>query len=183
MRSCFSELKQQLHHRLQKFKSRVKFVRHAIAGSALCLIGTVVAAVASAIGVTAHALIAFVSTPCLMVYLPRDKFSKKELANAAQLDAAARGCVLSHDLDTIDRLVNRLHSAVEHDRQSIRIGLGRGKDKNVILGVVKDLRKDHAKFLDGLKELEDYICLLFKMVNRARKLLLEEITSHSSIVS
>ncbi|KAL3722901.1 hypothetical protein ACJRO7_035142 [Eucalyptus globulus] len=183
MCSGFSELKQQLHRRLLKSKSRVKFVRCAIAGSALCLIGTAVAAVASAIGVTAHALIAFVSAPCLMVYLPRDKFSKKELANAAQLDAAARGCVLSHDLDTIDRLVNRLHSAVEHDRQSIQFGLERGKDKNLILGVVQELRKDHAKFLDGLKELEDRICLCFNMVNRARKLLLEEITSHSSIVS
>ncbi|XP_056170113.1 UPF0496 protein At3g19330-like isoform X2 [Syzygium oleosum] len=184
MRSCFSELKQQLDHKLQKSKSRVKFVRHAIAGSALCLLGTVVAAVACAIGVTGHALIAFVSAPCLTVYFPHDKFSKKELAHAAQLDAAAKGTyVLNNDLDTIDRLVDRLYAAVEDDKLLIRIGLERGMDKNLILEVVKQLRKNHAKFLDELKDLEDHICLFFNMVNKARKLLLEEITFHSSIAS
>ncbi|KAL3722899.1 hypothetical protein ACJRO7_035140 [Eucalyptus globulus] len=161
MRSCFSELKQQLDHRLQKSKSRVKFVRHAITGSAICLCGTVVAAVASVIGVTVHALIAFVSAPCLTAYLPQDKFSKKELAHAAQLDAAAK----------------------EDDKLLIRIGLERGMDNNPILEVMKHLRKDHAKFLVELKELEDHIYLCFNMINRARKLLLEEITCHSSIAS
>ncbi|XP_030512199.1 UPF0496 protein At3g19330-like isoform X3 [Rhodamnia argentea] len=184
MRSCFSQLKQQLDHRLQKSKSRVKFAHHAIAGSALCLFGTVVAAVASAIGVMAHALIAFVSAPCLTVYLPCDRFSKKELAHAAQLDAAAKGTyVLNNDLDTIDRLVDRLYAAVEDDKLLIRIGLERGTDKNPILEVVKQLRKNHTKVFDELKDLEDHICLCFNMVNKARRLLLEEITSHSSIAS
>ncbi|XP_030450515.2 UPF0496 protein At3g19330-like [Syzygium oleosum] len=184
MRSCFSELCQQLDHRLQKSKSRVKFVRHAITGSALCLLGTVVAAVACAIGVTAHALIAFVSAPCLTVYFPHDKFSKKELAHSAQLDAAAKGTyVLNNDLDTIDGLVKRLYAAVEDDKLLIRIGLESGTDKNSILEVVKELRKNHAKFLDGLKDLDDHICLCFNMVNKARKLLLEEISFHSSIAS
>ncbi|KAK3412922.1 hypothetical protein EUGRSUZ_I01580 [Eucalyptus grandis] len=184
MRSCFSELKQQLDHRLQKSKSRVKFVRHAITGSAICLCGTVVAAVVSVIGVTAHALIAFVSAPCLTAYLPQDKFSKKELAHAAQLDAAAKGTyVLNNDLDTIDRLVDRLYAAVEDDKLLIRIGLERGTDNNPILEVVKHLRKNNAKFLVELKELEDHIYLCFNMINRARKLLLEEITFHSSIAS
>ncbi|KAF8013062.1 hypothetical protein BT93_I1051 [Corymbia citriodora subsp. variegata] len=184
MRSCFSELKQQLEHRLQKSKSRVKFVHHAIAGSALCLFGTVVAAVASGIGVAVHALIAFVSAPCLIVYLPHDKFSKKELAHAAQLDAAAKGTyVLNNDLDTIDRLVNRLYAAVEDDRKLIRIGLEKGTDRSPILEVVKRLCKNHTKFLVKLKDLEDHIYLCFNMINTARKLLLEEITFHSSIAS
>ncbi|KAF8013063.1 hypothetical protein BT93_I1052 [Corymbia citriodora subsp. variegata] len=184
MRSSFSELKQRLDHRLQKSKSRVKFVRHAIAGSALCLFGTVVAAVAAAIGVTAHALIASVSAPCLMVYLPHDKFSKKELAHADQLAEAAKGTyVLNIDLDTIDRLVYRLYAAVEDDKLLIQIGLERGMDKNPILEVVKQLRKNQAKFLDELKELEDRICLCFHMVNRARKILLEKISFHSSSAS
>ncbi|XP_030512196.1 UPF0496 protein At3g19330-like isoform X1 [Rhodamnia argentea] len=185
MRSCFSQLKQQLDHRLTKSKSRVKYVRRAIAGSALCLFGTVVGAVATAIGVTAHALVAFVGAPCLMVYLPQDKFSKKELAHAAQLDAAARVTFfLKSYLDTIDPLVDRLHLAVEDDKQLIQIGLERcGMDKNPILEVVKHLRKNHTKFLDDLKDVEDHTCLCFNMVNKARKLLLEEIMFHSSIAS
>ncbi|XP_048127984.1 UPF0496 protein At3g19330-like isoform X5 [Rhodamnia argentea] len=143
MRSCFSQLKQQLDHRLTKSKSRVKYVRRAIAG-----------------------------------------FSKKELAHAAQLDAAAKGTyVLNNDLDTIDRLVDRLYAAVEDDKLLIRIGLERGTDKNPILEVVKQLRKNHTKVFDELKDLEDHICLCFNMVNKARRLLLEEITSHSSIAS
>ncbi|KAI3409172.1 uncharacterized protein J3R85_019718 [Psidium guajava] len=108
----------------------------------------------------AHALIAFVSAPRLTVYLPRDRFSKKELAHAAQLDAAAKGIyVLNNDLDTIDRLVDRLYAAVEDDKLLIRIGLERGTDKNPILEVVKQLRKNHTKFFDELKDLADHIWL------------------------
>ncbi|KAF8013312.1 hypothetical protein BT93_I1225 [Corymbia citriodora subsp. variegata] len=180
MRSSFSELKQRLDHRLQKSKSRVKLVRHAIAGSALCLFVTVVAA---AIGVTAHAFIAFVSAPCLTVYLPHHKFTKKELAHADQLAEAAKCTyVLNIDLDT-NRLVYRLYAAVEDDKLLIQIGLEGGMDKNPILEVVKQLRKNQAKFLDELKELEDRICLCFHMVNRARKILLEKISFHSSSAS
>ncbi|KAL3722900.1 hypothetical protein ACJRO7_035141 [Eucalyptus globulus] len=183
VRNCFSQLEQQLGHRCRKSKSRVKFVRRAIAGSALCLFGTVVAAVASAIGVTAHALIAFVSAPCLTMYLPHDKFLKKELSNVAQLDAAGKGCALRHDLDSIHRLVNGLHSAIESHRKSIRDQLERGTDKNPILDVVEKLRKDHDKFLPLLDDLKNHIGLCLKYVNRGRKFLLEEITFHRSIAS
>ncbi|KAK3412923.1 hypothetical protein EUGRSUZ_I01581 [Eucalyptus grandis] len=183
VRNCFSQLEQQLGHRCRKSKSRVKFVRRAIAGSALCLFGTVVAAVASAIGVTAHALIAFVSAPCLTMYLPHDKFLKKELSNVAQLDAAGKGCALRHDLDSIHMLVNGLHSAIESHRKSIRDRLERGTDKNPILDVVEKLRKDHDKFLPLLDDLKNHIGLCLKYVNGGRKFLLEEITFHRSIAS
>ncbi|GFY93407.1 transmembrane protein, putative [Actinidia rufa] len=108
MRLCFSQLNQRLQHRLCKSRSRVQRLRHATTCSAVCLIGTVVGVCIAAVTVASHALIALVAGPLLPAILP-SKITKKEMAHLAQLDAAAKGTyVLHNDLDTIDRLVERL---------------------------------------------------------------------------
>lgn len=101
-----------------------------------------------------------------------------------QLDAAAMGtCVLNNDLATIDRLVRRLHTAVEGDKLLIRLGLERGSvtgtatDKHPIQEVLKQLSKSHPNFLHLLNELEEHICLCFNTVNRARSMLLQHMSS------
>ncbi|XP_021895655.1 UPF0496 protein At3g19330 isoform X2 [Carica papaya] len=150
MRSCFSQLRQQLDRRLQKSKSRVRILGRATAG------------------------------PLCSAYLPR-AFKKKELAHISQLDAAAKGTyVLNNDLDTIDRLVNILYSEIEGDKGLIRLGLERGDDKYAIQEIVKRFRKSHVSFIHQLKDLEEHICLCFNTVNRARSLLLQEVSLHRS---
>ncbi|KAL7247717.1 hypothetical protein ACSBR2_002600 [Camellia fascicularis] len=116
----------------------------------------------------------------LPAFLP-SKISKKELAHVAQLDAAARGTyVLHNDLDTIDRLVDRLYAGVEDDKLLIRLGLARGRDRHPIHEVAKQLQKNHRNFLSQLKDLEEHICLCVAAINRARSLLLDEIRLYQS---
>ncbi|KAJ7976308.1 UPF0496 protein [Quillaja saponaria] len=182
MRRCFSQLKQQLDHRLHKSRSRIRFLRRATNGYALCLIGTTVGVVVTAAAITTHALVALVACPFCPAYLPRPKATKKkELARLAQLDAAAKGTfVLNNDLDTIDRLVARLNTVVEGDKLLIRLGLERGRDKHPIQEVIKQLRRNQENFLHQLNDLEEHICLFFNTVNRARSLLLQEICLHQT---
>lgn len=105
LRRSFSELRQQLDHKLRKSRSRVNLVHRATAASAVCIIGSAVAVTIAAAAIASHALVAIVACPfCAVANLPR-KLTKQELAHLKQLDAAARGTyVLNNDLDTIDRL-------------------------------------------------------------------------------
>uniref|UniRef100_A0A2C9W2D5 Uncharacterized protein n=1 Tax=Manihot esculenta TaxID=3983 RepID=A0A2C9W2D5_MANES len=176
IRHSFSQLRQQLDHRLRKSRSRVSLVRRATTASALCLIGSAVTVTLAAVAIATHAFVAIVACPfCTLINLPR-KLTKKELEHVKQLDAAARGAfVLNSDLDTIDCLVARLYASIESDRHLIRLGLERGNDKHSISEVFKHLQKNHLNFIDQLKDLEEHICLCFSAVNRARSLLLREI--------
>ncbi|XP_068653380.1 UPF0496 protein At3g19330-like isoform X2 [Aristolochia californica] len=174
MRQCFSELKQQLDHRLHKARRQVNLIRCTTKSSAICLVGTCIGVLVSTIVLAVHALPALVAASLLM-WLP-DGFVKKQLDHIAQLDAAAKGTyVLNNDLDTIDRLVARLHATVESDKMLVKLGLERGRERFPIQEVVKQLRKNHPNFLHQLKDLEEHVCLCFATVNRARALLLQEI--------
>ncbi|KAL9291959.1 UPF0496 protein [Arabidopsis thaliana] len=174
---CFSQLKHNLDRRLRKSRSRVRLIHHATAGSALCLVAAVVAVTASAVVIASHALpiLLVVAGPLCSPYLPHS-FKRKELTNICQLNAASKGTfVLNKDLDTIDRLVSRLHTGIEYDKFLIRLGLERGRDVHSIQEILKLLRKSHLPLTHQLKDLEDHICLWFTNVNKARSLLLTEI--------
>lgn len=115
----------------------------------------------------------------LCIKLPTHRLADKEVARMAQLDAAAKGVyVLNNDLDTIDRLVARLHTAVEGDKLLVRLGLERGRDRHPIQEVVKQLRKNDRNLLHQLKDLEEHLCLCFNTVNKARSMLLQQISLH-----
>ncbi|KAL9454501.1 hypothetical protein AB3S75_009988 [Citrus x aurantiifolia] len=180
MHRCFSDLKQKLDKNLQKSRSRVCFLRYATAGSSVCIIGTAVGVTIATVGVATHAIFAIFAGPLCTACFPR-ALTKKELANAAQLDAARKGAyVLNKCLDTIDRLVARLCTAIDGDKQLVRLGLGGGKEKHSIQEVVKQLRKNQPNFASLLKDLEEHICLCFKTVIWARTLLLDEINPHQT---
>ncbi|KAG5553230.1 hypothetical protein RHGRI_011180 [Rhododendron griersonianum] len=180
MRHCFSHLNDQLHRRLCKSRSRVRLLRRATTCSTVCLIGTAVGVCITAVAIASHALIALVAGSLLHAVLP-SKITKKEMVHMAQLDAVAKGTyVLHNDLDTIDRLVERLYTAVEGDKFLIRLGLERGNDRHPIHEISKQLQKNHLNFLSQLMDLEEHICLCFAAINRARSLLLEGIHLHKS---
>ncbi|KAL5999434.1 hypothetical protein ACLOJK_037719 [Asimina triloba] len=174
MRRCFSDLRLQLDRRLRKARHRVRVARRANRCSAICLIGTAVGVAVSAAIVATHALAAIVAAP-FFTFLPTTRFANQQLEHIAQLDAAARGTyVLNNDLDTIDRLVARLHATVESDKLLVRLGLQRGKEMYPIQEVLKQLQKNQSNFLHQLKDLEEHVCLCFAAVNRARSLLLQQ---------
>ncbi|XP_024017820.1 UPF0496 protein At3g19330 isoform X2 [Morus notabilis] len=167
---CFSQLKQQLDHRLRNSRSAVRLFCRASAGSYVCSIAI------TAITVSVRTLAALVAGPsCAALPPPPPRLVHKEVAQMAQLDAAAKGTyVLNSDLHTIERLVARLHAAVDGDKLLVRLVLESGKDRHPIQEVLKQLRKNHQSFLHQLKDLEEYICLCFNTVNRARATLLRQ---------
>ncbi|XVE84254.1 hypothetical protein DITRI_Ditri16bG0155900 [Diplodiscus trichospermus] len=183
MRRSFSQLQEQLDNRLHKSLSRVRFVQRATTGSAICLIGTVVGVVVSAVIVSTHALgaiVGLVATPLCPLYVPI-RLKKKQLAHMATLDAAAMGTyVHNKDLDTIVCLIAWLYDAVERDRELIRFGLERGRDIYPIHQVVQHLRSKDNKLLERLEELEERICLCFNAVNKFRAKLVDHIHLHQS---
>ncbi|XP_023642279.1 UPF0496 protein At3g19250 isoform X2 [Capsella rubella] len=174
---CLNQLKDKLDTRLHKSNSRVRILHHATVGSALCLVTAVVAVAGSAAVIAYHALptLVVVAGPLCSPYLPHS-FKKKELTNISQLNAAAKGTfALNTDLDTIDRLVSRLHTGIKNDKLLILLGLERGRDVYSIQVFAKQLRKSHVNHTHQLKFLVDHICRWFTNVNKSRSLLLEEI--------
>ncbi|XP_043696547.1 UPF0496 protein At3g19330-like [Telopea speciosissima] len=179
MRSCFSQMKLQLDLHLHKSRKKVRLFRGATTSSGLCLIGLTVGVAATAVAIATHALAVVVAGP-LFAFLPTH-FTKRELEHIAQLEAAAKGTyVINNDLDTVDRLVARMHAAVESDRLLIRLGIERGRDKYPIQEVVKQLRKNQPNLLHQLRDLEEHLCLCCTTVNRGRSLLLREILLHQT---
>ncbi|KAI8560885.1 hypothetical protein RHMOL_Rhmol04G0290900 [Rhododendron molle] len=156
VRHCFSLLRDQLRRPLRKSRYRVR-LRRATTCSAVCLTG-----------------------PLLPVVLP-SKITKKEIAHIAQVDAVAMHTyALRNDLDTIDRLVNRLYTDVEGDKLLIRLGLEMGNDRHPIHMIAKQLQKNHLNFLSQLTNLEEHIYLCLRAINKARSLLLEEFHLHKN---
>lgn len=182
MRQCLTQLREQLDHHLRKSQSRLQLIRHCSTGSALCLIAATVGVIMSAVAIATHALVALVATPICPAILT-SSMTKKEKIHLAQIDAAAKGAyVLQNDLDTIDRLVARLHAAVENDRLLIHLGLERGRDKYSIQEILKQLRRNRPNFVQQLVDLEEHLFLCFAAINRARLLLLQEIHMHQNPV-
>lgn len=144
-------------------------------GSAICIIGLVVAVTIAAVIVAAHAFVAIVAGLLCTAYFPHG-LTKRDLAHVAQLEAARRGMyVINKYVDTLQRLVDRLYSAIEGDKRLVRLGLEREGDKHSIEEVVKRLRKNKLNFEHQLMDLKEHVCLCFKIVNWARSLLLQEI--------
>lgn len=180
MRRRFSELKQYLDNRIKRSNSRAYVIRRASSGPALCLIGTAVVAAVAAAAITAHSLLAVVvAAPCAANYTrtPR-RFARRELARAAQLSTAVKlTYAFDRHLETIDRLVEKVQTRIERDRELIRMGIVRGGEPYPVQQVVKHLRSNPSNLLDDLEHLEEDICLCFTTVNRVRGLLLEQVCS------
>uniref|UniRef100_A0A1D1Y9D9 UPF0496 protein At3g19330 n=1 Tax=Anthurium amnicola TaxID=1678845 RepID=A0A1D1Y9D9_9ARAE len=183
MRSCFAHLRQQLDRRARRVRARARLLRRATAGSALCLVGTAVGVAVCGLIVAVHALPALAAAaPPLLGFLrrPGDPLAARRRRlreHIAQLEAASKGTfVLNNQLDTIERLVARLHATVESDKVLVRLVLSRGRpDRYPIEEVVRQLRRNHQGFLDQLRALEEHVCLCFAAINRARSLLLHQI--------
>ncbi|XP_038987314.1 UPF0496 protein At3g19330-like [Phoenix dactylifera] len=189
MRRCFPELRQQLESRLRKARRRHRLLRHGTRGAAACLIGAATGAAVAGLALATHALAAMAAAAAAVCLPTGDLLAgrrRQAREHMAQLDAAARGTyVLDKDLDTIERLVARLHETVESDKKLVRLVLERGRgQRHPIEGVVRQLRINHPSFLYQLRDLDEHICLFFLAVNRARSLLLQQIhRQHSTSVA
>ncbi|KAK4282179.1 hypothetical protein QN277_013586 [Acacia crassicarpa] len=181
MSSSFYELDQQLRPYLQESRSKLRVLRWATTGSALCFIATAVGVVATAIVITTHALVAIAAAPICPVLSHFKNPKKKELAQLAQLEAAwgVTFAVKQH-LDSIDRLVDLLHGAVKADKKSVRLVLEMGKSRYAIQEILKLLHKRYESFRLLMEELQTNVYISLNFVNRARSYLLHQICLHQN---
>uniref|UniRef100_A0A0E0P8Q9 Cathepsin propeptide inhibitor domain-containing protein n=2 Tax=Oryza TaxID=4527 RepID=A0A0E0P8Q9_ORYRU len=175
MHRSFVGLKNHLDLRLLRARRRRRLVRCATRGSGICLIACATGAAIAGLVLATHAItVLLAAAPACAASrgscCPATASMKRLQQHMDRLDAAARGAyVLNNDVDTIERLVGRLHATVESDKLLVRLGLERGRgEHHTIEEVVRQLRKNHPSLLRQLADLEEHICLYFAAVNRAR---------------
>ncbi|KAA8528776.1 hypothetical protein F0562_036131 [Nyssa sinensis] len=190
----FHEMHDGLVHLLQRLTSKRRKVRRR-ARLSKCwkkIAGFSVVISCSAISVALlvlalHGMVGMVAAPgliacCLCLVKRRSKLagrghktSKLEKLSA-QLEVAAKGVYIwINDLDTMTRLVRRLHDETEHSKALADMCVRKGKSE-VLKEVVREFRMDESCFLEQLEELEEHINLCFLTINRSRMLVLQEIT-------
>ncbi|KAL9240475.1 hypothetical protein vseg_014689 [Gypsophila vaccaria] len=181
VKSSCSDLLKRLESRRDKVQAKLHQHNSLKLGSAVFFIAltTTITLV-----IVTHGLATMVAIPSFIV-ASFGRHSSKQLAKvSAQLDAAAKGTyILNRDLDTISRLIARLHDELEHTRAGVEFWIGRsqGKFQDQASQVARQLRRNDSSFIDQLDELEEHIYLCFMTINRARKLVVKEILSlHTS---
>lgn len=171
MRAQCSHLLNKLDLSRHRTQARLRLLKRIKLGSAMFL-GAL--ALSLALILALHAIPIVVATPAFIHLL-----STKNLANcSAQLDVAAKGAyILIKDLDTISRLVARLNDELEDMHATARFWLHKSKHQLQPSGqVAQQLKKNDISFIEQLDELEEHLFLCFMTINRARSLVVKEIS-------
>ncbi|KAI3800654.1 hypothetical protein L1987_28748 [Smallanthus sonchifolius] len=178
--ACFNLLKR-LETSREKSHAKLKRINKIKHGSAVTLVALTVSLT---VIVVTHALAALVAAPGIIVATMELGSSGKLAKLYAQLDVAAKGTyILNRDLDTVTRLVARLSDELEHMQASTKFWLKRGhKRVQSVEEFGRQLKKNDMSFREQLDELEEHLYLCFMTINRARNLVIKEI-SGSSLVS
>ncbi|CAK7337332.1 unnamed protein product [Dovyalis caffra] len=178
---CFKLLKQ-LESERERAKAKINLRNKLKHGSAMFLVALTASLT---ITIATHALALLVATPGLITATSLGLGSTRRLGRvAAQLDAAAKGSyILSRDLETISRLVNRVNDEMEHMHSSVKYWVERGDGGGNWLhgingeAVVRQFNKinECRSFSNQVDDLEEHLYLCFMTINRARNLVLEQI--------
>ncbi|KAG5222229.1 hypothetical protein OIU76_022718 [Salix suchowensis] len=178
---CFRLLKQ-LESKRDRAKAKLNLKNKLKHSSAIFLVAMTASLT---IIIATHAVALLVATPGLIAATSLGLGSTRRLARvAAQLDAAAKGTyILSRDLETISRLVNRVNDEMEHMHSTVKYWVERGDDEGKWLHgingevVVRQFNKinECCSFSNQVDDLEEHLYLCFMTINRARNLVLKEI--------
>ncbi|XP_031110017.1 UPF0496 protein At3g49070 [Ipomoea triloba] len=175
MQADCAELLKKLELSRDRTHSKLRLVRKIKLGSAVFL-GALT--VSLTVILAFHAIAILVAAPSLMAPFI-ERLSTKKLAKwSRQLDVAAKGAyILIKDLDTISRLVARLNDELEDMHATARFWLEKSKDQLQAGGeVAQQLKKNDISFIEQLDELEEHLYLCFMTINRARSLVIKEIS-------
>lgn len=178
--ACFNLLKR-LESSRDKAQSKLNKINKIKYGSAITL---VVITVSLTVIIVTHALALLVAGPGLIVATMELGSSRKLAKLTAQLDVAAKGMyILNRDLDTVSRLVARLNDELEHMQATTKFWLKRRHNRiQSVEEFGRQLKKNDLSFCEQLDELEEHLYLCFMTINRARNLVIKEI-SDSGLVS
>ncbi|KAK3027791.1 hypothetical protein RJ639_042236 [Escallonia herrerae] len=182
-----SSVLQCLKIKRKKVARNIKLIKCFNKGSGVCVTVACGLVAVTAVVLAAHTLTALLMGPAILS-LPL-KPLKKKLVNIRflrsailkkvgdQLDVAAKGTyILNRDFDTMSRLVARLHDEVEHNKAMVQFCLERREDR-LSLQVLKELKKSEVGFRKQVEELEEHVYLCLVTINRARALVVKEISS------
>lgn len=134
-----------------------------------------------------HSIVGLVAAPSIVgslacLFIKRMKRVRENFSTSSserlcdQLDVAAKGVyILINDLDTMSRMVKRLHYEVEHRKTIADVCVKNGKSE-ILKQVVREFHEHESSFLDQLEELEEHVYLCFLTINRSRRLVMQEIT-------
>ncbi|XP_058090814.1 UPF0496 protein At1g20180 [Magnolia sinica] len=181
----YSSMLRRLTSKHKKIMRRAKFVRFCKKASCVSLTVACGALTIVMLVVAAHTLFGLLATPIIMCsstpFLRRRIRTRRPTRYRSlkrlgmQLDAAAKGAyILDRDFDTMSRLATRLHDEIEHSKAVIGIFLRNGNG-HLLEEVVNELRSNENNFLEQLGELEEHVYLCFLTINRARRLVFQEI--------
>ncbi|KAL0438252.1 UNVERIFIED_CONTAM: hypothetical protein Slati_2308200 [Sesamum latifolium] len=76
----------------------------------------------------------------------------------------------------MSRLVARLHDEIEHNKELIQFCLERREDRLSLIQVLKEIKKYEFGFRKQVEELEEHVYLCLVTINRARALVVDEIS-------
>ncbi|XP_071740865.1 UPF0496 protein At3g49070 [Rutidosis leptorrhynchoides] len=178
--SCFNLLKR-LELSRDKAQTKLNKINRIKYGSAVTL---VIITVSLTVIIVTHALAILVTAPGIIFATMEIRSSAKLVKLVAQLDVAAKGTyILNRDLDTVTRLVARLNGELEHMQTMTKFWLKRGHNRiRSVEEFGQQLKKNDLSFCEQLDELEEHLYLCFMTINRARNLVVKEI-SDSGLVS
>ncbi|XP_061352052.1 UPF0496 protein At1g20180-like [Gastrolobium bilobum] len=178
-----------LHHlksMRKKVGRKIKIMKYLKKTSGICVTAACGLVAITATIIALHTLTALIMGPAILSFpfkslkrkilclrVPRSRFLRKVLD---QLDIAAKGTyILNRDFDTMSRLVTRLHDEIEHNRAMVQFCLDR-KDDKFSVQIVKEIKKSDVGFKKQVEELEEHVYLGLVTINRARGLVIKEMT-------
>nr|GEV65817.1 serine/threonine-protein phosphatase PP2A-2 catalytic subunit [Tanacetum cinerariifolium] len=175
--ACFNLLKR-LELGRDKAQTKLKKIKKIKYGSAITL---VVITVSLTVIIVTHALALLVAGPGILVASMELGSSHKLAKLYSQLDVAAKGTyIINRDLDTISRLVTRLNHELEYMQATTKFWLKRGHNRSPSVEEFgRQLKKNDSSFCEQLDELEEHLYLCFMTINRARNLVVNEISGNT----
>ncbi|XP_039039872.1 UPF0496 protein At1g20180-like [Hibiscus syriacus] len=186
-----------LHHlksKKRKVSRKIKMIKFIHKASGICLMTACGLIVVIAIVIAVHTLAPLLMAPAILSFVPVKLLKKKKTMIfkklpclkcgflrkvGDQLDVAAKGTyILNRDFDTMSRIVSRMNDEVEHKKEIIQICLERQReDHRFCLQIVKELNKCNSGFWKQVQELEEHVYLCLVTINRARALVIKEMTT------
>ncbi|CAL1363098.1 unnamed protein product [Linum trigynum] len=199
IREGYAAVLERLKSKRRKVARKIKLVECVNRGTGISITAACGVLAVTAAVLAAHTLTAFVMGPLAVAggFNPVKKLVSrvmrfKVMTSAEflrklrrQLDMAAKGVyILNRDMDTVSRLVARLYDEVEHGKEMARFWLEKGKnpsDRTLFCSqVVNEMKRRDVKFRKQVDELEELMCLCLLTINRARGLVVEELTRSGS---
>ena len=108
----------------------------------------------------------------------RRPLRRRRLARlAVQLDLAARGAyIMNRDMETISRMVTRLHDEVEHEKVLLKLFL-RSRESSVLEEAAEG---GGGGIAEQLEELEEHVYWCLLTIKRTRELVAREVIAGGS---